>query len=64
MSYDDVIRVADLKTRAERAARLRHEVGASVDDVVGSEEYFHPRLPEVLGVLPAASRRGSTRHRD
>jgi indolepyruvate ferredoxin oxidoreductase beta subunit len=52
MSYDDVIRVADLKTRAERAARLRHEVGASVDDVVGSEEYFHPRLPEVLGVLP------------
>ena len=52
MSYDDVIRVADLKTRAERAARLRHEVGASSDDVVGSEEYFHPRLPEVLGVLP------------
>jgi len=52
MSYDDVIRVADLKTRAERAARLRREVGASNDDVVGSEEYFHPRLPEVLGVLP------------
>src|SRR5262249_17259911 len=22
------------------------------DDVTGSEEYFHPRLPEVLGVLP------------
>ena len=52
MSYDDVIRVADLKTRAERAARVRREVGASQDDVVGSEEYFHPRLPEVLGVLP------------
>jgi indolepyruvate ferredoxin oxidoreductase beta subunit len=52
MSYDDMIRVADLKTRAERAARVRSEVGASVDDVVGSEEYFHPRLPEVLGVLP------------
>ena len=52
MSYDDVIRVADLKTRAERAARLRSEVDASSDDVVGSEEYFHPRLPEVLGVLP------------
>jgi indolepyruvate ferredoxin oxidoreductase beta subunit len=52
MSYDDVIRVADLKTRAERAARVRSEVGASADDVVGSEEYFHPRLPEVLGVLP------------
>jgi indolepyruvate ferredoxin oxidoreductase beta subunit len=53
MSYDDVIRVADLKTRAERAARVRSEVGAAADDVVGSEEYFHPRLPEMLGVLPS-----------
>jgi indolepyruvate ferredoxin oxidoreductase beta subunit len=52
MSYDDVIRVADLKTRAERAERVRREVDAADDDVVGSEEYFHPRLPEVLGVLP------------
>ena len=52
MSYDDVIRVADLKTRAERQARVRREVGAAADDVVGSEEFFHPRLPEVLGVLP------------
>jgi indolepyruvate ferredoxin oxidoreductase beta subunit len=54
MSYDDVIRVADLKTRAERAARVRREVGASDSDVVGSEEYFHPRLPELLGMLPRA----------
>ena len=54
MSYDDVIRVADLKTRAERAERVRREVVASDDDVVGSEEYFHPRLPEVMGVLPRA----------
>jgi indolepyruvate ferredoxin oxidoreductase beta subunit len=52
MSYDDVIRVADLKTRAERVARLRREVGAGADDVIGSEEYFHPRLEEVMGLLP------------
>jgi indolepyruvate ferredoxin oxidoreductase beta subunit len=52
MSYDDVIRVADLKTRAQRTARVRSEVGAAADDVVGSEEYFHPRLPELLGILP------------
>jgi indolepyruvate ferredoxin oxidoreductase beta subunit len=52
MSYDDVIRVADLKTRAERAARVRREVGASADDVVGSEEFFHPRLEELMGLLP------------
>ncbi len=52
MSYDDVIRVADLKTRAERSARVRSEVGAKAGDVVGSEEYFHPRLEEAMGLLP------------
>lgn len=52
MSYDDVIRVADLKTRAERSARLRREVGAGALDVFGAEEYFHPRLEEALGLLP------------
>ncbi len=54
MSYDDVIRVADLKTRAERSARVRLEVGAGPDDVVGTEEYFHPRLDELAGLLPRA----------
>lgn len=52
MSYDDVIRVADLKIRGERTARLRREVGATASDVVGSEEYFHPRLEEIMGLLP------------
>lgn len=52
MAYDDVIRVADLKTRAERSARLRQEIGADALAVVGSEEYFHPRLEEALGLLP------------
>lgn len=52
MSYDDVIRVADLKIRAERSARVRREIGAGADDVVGTEEYFHPRLEEIMGLLP------------
>lgn len=52
MSYDDVIRVADLKTRLERSKRLRAEVGAKADDVVGAEEYFHPRLEEAMGAMP------------
>ena len=52
MSYDDVIRVADLKTRIERSQRLRAEVGAKADDVVGAEEYFHPRLEEAMGAMP------------
>lgn len=52
MSYDDVIRVADLKTRPERWNRVRREVSAGQDEMVGTEEFFHPRLPEVLGLLP------------
>ncbi len=52
MSYDDVIRVADLKTRPERWNRVRREVSAGAGEVVGTEEFFHPRLPEVLGLLP------------
>ncbi len=53
MSYDDVIRVADLKTRAERFARVRREVKAADGDVFSTEEYFHPRLDEIAGLLPA-----------
>ncbi len=52
MAYDDVIRVADLKTRAARSARVREEVGAAEDEVVGTVEFFHPRLEEVYGMLP------------
>jgi len=52
MAYDDVIRVADLKTRLQRTQRLRDEVGATADDVVGSVEFFHPRIEEVYGLMP------------
>lgn len=53
MAYDDVIRVADLKTRAARALRVREEVGAGPDEVVGTVEFFHPRIEEVYAMLPA-----------
>lgn len=53
MAYDDVIRVADLKTRAERSQRVRDEVGAGADEVVGTVEFFHPRLEEVYAMMPA-----------
>lgn len=52
MSYDDVIRVAELKSRGERSARLRREIGARADEPLGSEEFFHPRLEEALATLP------------
>ncbi|MBU3737745.1 MAG: indolepyruvate oxidoreductase subunit beta family protein [Rhodoferax sp.] len=54
MAYDDVIRVADLKTRLDRTQRIRAEVDAQADSVVGVVDFFHPRLQEVLGLLPPA----------
>lgn len=53
MAYDDVIRVADLKTRASRFARVRSEVAAKDDQIVYTTEFMHPRMEEVAGTLPA-----------
>ena len=53
MAYDDVIRVAELKTRGSRFARVRAEVAARPDQLVYSTEFMHPRMEEVCGTLPA-----------
>ena len=53
MAYDDVIRVADLKTRAGRFKRVRAEVVAAPDQLVDVTEFMHPRVEEVIGMLPA-----------
>jgi indolepyruvate ferredoxin oxidoreductase beta subunit len=42
MSYEDTIRVADLKVRASRFARVRGEVKAKDDQIVQLTEYMHP----------------------
>src|SRR5260370_23664031 len=52
MAYDDVIRVADLKTRAARFERVRRETGAGAAQIVGITEFFHPRIEEIAGLLP------------
>ncbi|MEM9221606.1 MAG: indolepyruvate oxidoreductase subunit beta family protein [Pseudomonadota bacterium] len=54
LAYDDVIRVADLKTRSTRITRVRNEVGASGDLVLNVTEYMHPRGTEIIGLLPAS----------
>lgn len=54
MCYDDVIRVADLKTRSQRLRRLRHEVQAGDDQMVELTEYFHPRFEEFYLGLPVS----------
>jgi indolepyruvate ferredoxin oxidoreductase beta subunit len=54
MAFDDIVRVADLKVRASRFARVRREVAAGPDDVVRIVDHFKPGVPEVAGLLPAA----------
>ena len=51
-AYDDVIRVADLKIRASRLARVNAEAGAKPSEIVYATEYLHPRAEEVCGALP------------
>ena len=53
MCYDDIIRVADIKTRASRTARLRTEQGLMRKDIVEVTEYFHPRGEEICASMPA-----------
>ncbi len=51
MAYDDVIRVADLKTRSARIARIRQQMNAG--EVMQLTEYLHPRAPEIVSLFPA-----------
>jgi indolepyruvate ferredoxin oxidoreductase beta subunit len=53
MSYEDTIRVADLKTRRSRFSRVRDEVKAGDDELVYTSEFMHPRFEEFCDTLPA-----------
>lgn len=53
MAYDDIIRVADLKTRAPRMARIHSEMGAKEGQLLELTEFFHPRAEEIISLLPA-----------
>jgi len=54
MSYEDIIRVADLKTRRSRFARVRREVGAKDGEPVVVIDYLKPGVEEVASLLPVA----------
>lgn len=53
MAYEDTIRVADLKIRSSRFARVHSEVEVQRGQVLRVTEYMHPRLQEVCETLPA-----------
>jgi indolepyruvate ferredoxin oxidoreductase beta subunit len=54
MTYEDAIRVADLKTRRGRFERIRRENAAPAGSVVVITDYLKPDLDELYGILPAA----------
>jgi indolepyruvate ferredoxin oxidoreductase, beta subunit len=54
MAYEDVTRVADLKIRASRFARVREEAQVEQDQILEIAEFFHPRTQEIADTLPFA----------
>jgi indolepyruvate ferredoxin oxidoreductase, beta subunit len=63
MSYEDTIRVAELKTRRERFVRVADDVGVKPGQVLDVREYLHPRLQEVAESVPASLGRFILRNR-
>ena len=53
MTFEDTIRVADLKTRSTRFARVRDEIRADPGQLFGITEFMKPRVTEIAGTLPA-----------
>ena len=52
MSYEDVIRVAELKTRASRIERVRSEALAKDGQPVVITDYLKPGVEEIADILP------------
>ena len=53
MAYEDTIRVAELKIRPSRFARVRAEVRAADGQIIEIAEFMHPRTQEIADTLPA-----------
>lgn len=53
MAYEDIARVADLKTRPERFAEVRTECRATDAQILRITEYLKPRAEEIADMLPA-----------
>jgi indolepyruvate ferredoxin oxidoreductase beta subunit len=54
LAYDDIIRVADIKTRTPRLSRIEAEIGVEEErHLTLVTEYTHPGAAEVVSMLPA-----------
>jgi indolepyruvate ferredoxin oxidoreductase, beta subunit len=52
MAFDDIVRVADLKSRAARWHRVKGEVKAEDGDLLRVYDHFKPGAPEFAALLP------------
>jgi indolepyruvate ferredoxin oxidoreductase beta subunit len=57
MCYEDIARVAQLKTKPARFVRVRSEAGARDDEPIRVVEYLRPGAAEVADMLPPAAAR-------
>jgi indolepyruvate ferredoxin oxidoreductase, beta subunit len=57
MSFEDVIRVAQAKTSAERLLRVRAEVRAKPAEPLEITEHFKPGIEEIAAMLPTGMAR-------
>ena len=52
MAFDDIVRVADLKSRASRWTRVVGEVKTTEGDLLRVYDHFKPGMPEFAALLP------------
>ncbi len=52
MSYEDTVRVAELKIRPDRFQRVREEVRLGEGQLLDIAEFLHPRIQEIADTLP------------
>ena len=52
MSYEDIIRVAQVKIRSERFDRIKVEAHKSSDDIIIVTDFFKPGIAEISDMLP------------
>jgi indolepyruvate ferredoxin oxidoreductase, beta subunit len=52
MAFDDIVRVADLKSRASRWQRVQHETKTGEGDLLKVYDHFKPGIPEFAALLP------------
>jgi indolepyruvate ferredoxin oxidoreductase beta subunit len=52
MAFDDIVRVADLKSRESRWRRVRNEVRAQDDELLEVWDHFKPGVTEFAALLP------------